>query len=81
MTSTELELILDRAIQDRSTHLDLYQHQIYNLPDSIGNLTDLVSLRLVDNRLTTLPDSIGNLTKLHELRLYISMATDMVFDR
>jgi leucine-rich repeat protein SHOC2 len=70
MTSTKLELIIDRAIQDRSTHLDLYQQQIYNLPDSIGNLTDLVSLRLVDNRLTSLPDSIGNLTKLRELRLY-----------
>ena len=70
MTPAELELILDRSTQDRSTHLDLYQNQISNLPDSIGNLTDLVSLRLTDNRLTTLPDSIGNLTKLRELRLY-----------
>ena len=78
MTPTELELIIDRAIQSRSTHLDLYQKQISSLPDSlakpllerIGNLTDLVSLRLVDNRLTTLPDSLGNLVKLRELRLY-----------
>jgi leucine-rich repeat protein SHOC2 len=70
MTPTELELIIDRAAQDRSTHLDFYQKQISSLPDSIGNLTDLVSLRLVNNRLTTLPDSIGNLTKLRELRLY-----------
>jgi leucine-rich repeat protein SHOC2 len=70
MEPAELLLILDRVIQDRSTHLDLYQHQLDNLPDSIGNLTDLVSLRLVDNRLTSLPDSIGNLTKLRELRLY-----------
>ncbi len=70
MTPTKLELIIDRAIRDRSTHLDLYQKQIYRLPDSIGNLTDLVSLRLVDNQLTKLPDSIGNLTKLRELRLY-----------
>jgi leucine-rich repeat protein SHOC2 len=70
MTSTELALIIDRAIQDRSTHLDLYQYQLANLPETIGNLTDLVSLRLVENRLTSLPDSIGNLTKLRELRLY-----------
>ncbi len=70
MTPTELELIIDRAIQDRSTHLDLYQKQISSLPDSLGNLTDLVSLRLTDNRLTTLPASIGNLTNLRELRLY-----------
>jgi hypothetical protein len=30
MKPAELLLILDRAIQDRSTHLDLYQHQLYN---------------------------------------------------
>ncbi|NJR32206.1 MAG: hypothetical protein HC778_04320 [Chamaesiphon sp. CSU_1_12] len=70
MNPTELELIIDRAKQDRSTHLDLYQKYITSLPDSIGNLTDLVSLRLVDNRLNTLPNSIGNLIKLRELRLY-----------
>jgi leucine-rich repeat protein SHOC2 len=70
MTPTELELIIDRSAQDRSTHLDLYQKQISKLPDSIGNLSELVSLRLVDNRLSALPDSIGNLIKLRELRLY-----------
>jgi leucine-rich repeat protein SHOC2 len=70
MTPAELELLLHQSTQDRSTHLDLYQNQISKLPDSIGNLTDLVSLRLTDNRLTTLPDSIGNLTKLRELRVY-----------
>jgi leucine-rich repeat protein SHOC2 len=70
MTPTELELKIDRAIQDRSTHLDLYQQQLTTLPESIGNLTDLVSLRLVDNNLNTLPESIGNLTNLRELRLY-----------
>ena len=70
MTSTELELIIDRSIQSHSTHLDLYQKQISNLPGSISSLTDLVSLRLTDNRLITLPSSIGNLTNLRELRLY-----------
>ncbi|AFY92033.1 leucine-rich repeat domain-containing protein [Chamaesiphon minutus] len=70
MTPAELELIIDRATQDRSTHLDLYQKSITSLPDSIGNLTDLVSLRLTGNRLTTIPASIGNLTNLRELRLY-----------
>ncbi len=70
MNPAELELIIDRATQDRSTHLDFYQQQLTNLPDSLGNICDLVSLRLVDNRLTTLPESIGNLTKLRELRLY-----------
>ncbi len=70
MTPAELELIIDRAIQDRSTHLDLYQKQISSLPDSICNLTELVSLRLTENRLINLPENIGNLTNLRELRLY-----------
>lgn len=70
MTPAELELKIDRAIQDRSTHLDLYQQHLTTLPDSLGNLTDLVSLRVVDNNLTNLPYSIGNLTNLRELRLY-----------
>jgi leucine-rich repeat protein SHOC2 len=70
MTLEELVSIVDRSKKDRSTHLDLYQQQIESLPDSIGNLTNLVSLRCVDNRLTSLPDSIGNLTNLRELRLY-----------
>jgi leucine-rich repeat protein SHOC2 len=70
MTSVELESIVNRAKIDRSTHLDLYQQKIEKLPDSIGNLTNLVSLRCVGNRLTSLPDSIGNLTNLRELRLY-----------
>jgi leucine-rich repeat protein SHOC2 len=56
MTPAELELKIDRAVQDRSTHLDLYQQQLTTLPDSLGDLSDLVSLRLVDNNLTTLPD-------------------------
>jgi leucine-rich repeat protein SHOC2 len=70
MIAEELASIIDRAKKDRSTHLDLYQKKIENIPDSIGDLTDLVSLRLVDNRLTKLSRSIGNLTNLRELRLY-----------
>jgi leucine-rich repeat protein SHOC2 len=70
MTPEELVSIVDRSKKDRSTHLDLYQQKIKSIPDSIGNLTNLVSLRCVDNRLTRLPDSIGNLTNLRELRLY-----------
>ncbi len=70
MTSEELVLLIDRATQERSTHLDLYQQKLKSIPSAIGNLSDLVSLRLTDNRLTSLPDAIGNLTKLRELRLY-----------
>ena len=34
------------------------------LPDTIGNLTNLGYLDLCDNKLIELPDSIGNLTNL-----------------
>ncbi len=37
------------------------------LPESIGNLTNLVQLYIDDNELTTLPESIGNLSNLFYL--------------
>ena len=45
------------------------------LPDSIGNLTNLIKLNLYDNRLTTLPDTIGNLTNLTALDLDYNQLT------
>ena len=46
------------------------------LPDSIGNLTNLIKLNLYDNRLTTLPDTIGNLTNLTTLDLDYNYFTE-----
>ncbi|EJZ3248900.1 DUF5011 domain-containing protein [Listeria monocytogenes] len=41
-----------------------------NIPDEIGNLTNLTNLSLMGNTLNgTIPDSIGNLTKLKTLNL------------
>ncbi len=70
MIDLALEALIDRAIQDRVTHLDLYQKRLTHLPDKIVDIPSLVSLRASDNQLITLPENIGNLSNLRELRLY-----------
>ena len=39
------------------------------LPEEIGDLSQLVVLRVDDNRLSSLPDSIGRLSRLEELQV------------
>ncbi len=47
-----------------------------DMPESIGNLTNLTGLDLQDNSLTgPIPESIGNLTNLTELSLWINSLT------
>ncbi|AFY95194.1 leucine-rich repeat domain-containing protein [Chamaesiphon minutus] len=70
MIDFALEALIDRAIQDRITHLDLYQQRLTQLPARIVDIHSLVSLRVSDNELITLPENIGNLSSLRELRLY-----------
>jgi leucine-rich repeat protein SHOC2 len=70
MINIDMQVLIDRAIQDRETHLDLYQQQLTLLPEGIVDITSLVSLRASDNQLTSLPENIGKLANLRELRLY-----------
>ncbi len=44
-------------------------HQLTELPESLGNLTQLQSLDLSYNQLTILPETLGNLTRLQSLNL------------
>ncbi|MFZ5820432.1 MAG: leucine-rich repeat domain-containing protein [Chloroflexota bacterium] len=57
------------TLQSRATELDLSTMKLTELPDSLGQLTQLTSLDLSNNQLTTLPDSLGQLTQLTELNL------------
>ena len=52
------------------TVLDLSANELYNLPESIGIMTELTELEIYKNKLTSLPDSIGNLTQLTKLSLH-----------
>jgi hypothetical protein len=50
-------------------------NQLTELPESIGNLTNLEELNLSNNQLTALPESIGNLTNLRTLNLGFNQLT------
>jgi leucine-rich repeat protein SHOC2 len=77
MTPAEVEQIIERARFDRSTDLDLRSNKLYILPESIGNLSNLVSLDLRNNELCILPESIGKLTNLTKLYLDYNRLTDL----
>ena len=69
MERSELLAVIKEAKQSGQTSLDLSGRQIRELPESIGQLTNLISLDLCNNQLRALPKSIGKLTNLTSLNL------------
>jgi len=59
----------EKKIGIESKEVILNYKNLTKLPESIGNLTNLETLDLANNKLTALPDSIGNLTNLKILNL------------
>lgn len=53
------------------------EHTLTELPDSLGELTQLQELNLHNNRLTVLPKSLGQLTQLQELNLQNNRLTTL----
>jgi internalin A len=58
------------ALASGARELDLTWLGLTGLPESIGELRDVQSLRLFENRLAALPESIGQLSQLRSLRLW-----------
>ncbi len=53
----------------KELELDLSYSQLKDLPESVGDLTNLIELNLSENLLDNLPEFMGNLTKLTRLDL------------
>ena len=73
------EQIAERRIEEAArsgvTNLKLSGLKLLELPESIGQLTQLQQLDLSRNKLTALSESIGRLTQLQELNLYSNQLT------
>ena len=57
------------ALRTGADDLDLSSMGLTELPESLGQLTQLKTLRLYRNQLTELPESLGRLTELIDLEL------------
>jgi internalin A len=76
MTREELLAVIKKARRSRQPQLDLSSQQITELPEEIGQLTNLTSLNLNFNQLTALPESIGQLTSLTSLTISDNYLTE-----
>jgi internalin A len=75
VTREELLAVIEKAKESGLTSLSLFGKQIKELPEEIGQLTNLDSLDLSYNQLTTLPETIGQLAKLTFLDLTFNSLT------
>jgi hypothetical protein len=80
----EAEEKIQQALKSGATELDLSneygthdEKKLVNLPDSIGKLKQLTSLKLSYNQLTSLPASLGQLTQLQMLDLSSNQLTSL----
>ncbi|MBN3911128.1 MAG: leucine-rich repeat domain-containing protein [Nostoc sp. NMS1] len=67
MTNEELLQIIEQAVRDKVTELDLSRKGLTTLPPEFGQLTNLQSLDLSSNQLSSLPPEFVQLTNLQSL--------------
>jgi internalin A len=80
----QAEQKIQQALQSGATKLDLSnkysagdEEKLTELPESIGKLKQLKSLKISYHKLTTLPDSLRQLTQLTELNLSDNQLTTL----
>jgi len=66
---SEASVLIEEARQNRATELDLSLLGLTELPEDVGQLSQLQSLYLDSNQLSELPASIGQLSQLQRLDL------------
>ncbi len=69
MEKKKLLQIIEQAVKEKSTELDLSRNQLTSLPPETGKLANLTQLDLSRNQLTSLPPEIGKLANLTGLGL------------
>jgi internalin A len=74
---THVTALIEEARKNRATKLNLSDTNLTELPESLGQLTQLKSLNLSNNQLTELPEFIGQLTQLQTLVLSLNELTEL----
>jgi internalin A len=72
-----VEMLIDEARENQSVVLNLSRKNLTELPESIGQLTQLQYLDLFNNQLTEIPESIGQLTQLQLLDFSFNQLTQL----
>ncbi len=73
----EAETKIEKARLSGATELDLSKNNLTELPESLGQLTQLQSLNLASNQLTELPEWLGQLTQLQTLDLSFNKLAEL----
>lgn len=77
MDREDILVLIENTKKRKKTKLDLSNRDIAELPEEIGELTDLKVLILSYNSIEMLPSSIGYLVNLEELRLHKNKLSEL----
>src|SRR5437762_3528963 len=69
MPKKSLSARIEEARKSKATELDLSGEELSQLPEALGQLSQLQQLYLHSNQLTAVPEGLGQLSQLQVLRL------------